>query len=152
METALVIVLLLSSVAACFLPWITARNTAVWEYGSVNKSTTNFGYQYIIPTGATWAAPVGVLNVAGYIISIYSLKATQKFRKLNVIAGLFIIIGAAAAYVSTFLAMVAEVEGHIACNILGGNIVIQAEYGIILEVLSGFLMIIAGIRSKPEIF
>jgi len=105
-QTILAILLVLS-IVSCFLPWITAKVTIDGE----DRSTTNYGYEYIVPLGARYTAPVAILGVLGFILSAYSFKATQRIRMLNVIAGILILIGAIAAFAYTFSAAIAEATG-----------------------------------------
>jgi len=134
-------ILLLLSIISCFLPWLTAKVVI----GEEDRSTTNYGYDYIIPLGARYSAPVAILGVIGFILSAYSFKAVERVRMLNVIAGVLILVGAIAAFAYTTSAAMAEATGS-----LSYSINVWAEYGMGLEALFGFLMIIVGARTKPE--
>jgi hypothetical protein len=139
-QTILAILLVLS-IVSCFLPWITANV----RIGGEDRSSTNYGYEYIVPLGTRYTAPVAILSVLGFILSAYSFKATQRIRMLNVIAGILILVGAIAAFAYTFSAAIAEATGSLnySVNVLG-------EYGMGLEALFGFLMLIFGARAKPK--
>jgi len=90
-------ILLLLSIVSCFLPWLTAKVII----GEEDRSTTNYGYDYIVPLGARYSAPVAILGVIGFILSAYSFKAIERVRMLNVIAGILILVGAIAAFAYT---------------------------------------------------
>jgi fluoride ion exporter CrcB/FEX len=136
-------VLLLLSIVSCFLPWLTAKVTVDGE----DRSTTNQGYQYIIPLGARYTIPIAIINIVGILLSVYSFKATENVRKLNIIAGILMLVGAIGAFAYTFSAALGEAGGS--SNI---SVDVSAEYGIGLQILSGFLMIIVGWRTEraPE--
>jgi len=129
------VILLLLSIISCFLPWITAKVII----GGEDRSTTNYGNQYIIPLGARYTVPVAILSVIGFILLAYSFKATQRIHMLRVIAGILILIGAIAAFAYTFSAAIAEATGA-----LRYSISVWPEYGMGLEALFGLLMLIVG--------
>lgn len=106
-QTILTVFLLLS-IIAFFLPWLNARVLIDGE----DRSTTNYGYHYIIPLGARYTAPVAILCFIGFILSAYSLKETGKVRILNVLAGSLILIGAISAFFYTSSAALDEVAGR----------------------------------------
>ena len=137
-QIILAIVLVLT-IVALFLPWVTAEVAIDSEY----VSTINHGYNYIVPGGAPYAAPMAILCVIGFILSAYSFKATNKIRKLNVIAGILIFIGPIAAFAYTTIAAMAAASG-------GGSVSVSGAYGMGLEILFGILMIIFGARAKPK--
>lgn len=139
-QIILAIVLVLT-IVALFLPWVTAEVAIDGEY----VSTTNHGYNYIVPGGAPYAAPMAILCVIGFILSAYSFKATNKIRKLNVIAGILIFIGPIAAFAYTSGAAVAAASGAGIASIS-----VSGAYGMGLEILFGILMIIFGARAKPK--
>jgi hypothetical protein len=142
-QTILAILLLLS-IISCFLPWLTAKVVIDGE----DRSTTNYGYQYIIPLGVRYTAmPMAILNVIGFILSAISFKAIERIRTLNVIAGILIMIGVALAFAHTLSAAMTAATGASR----GYSIFVSAEYGMGLEALFGFLMIIAGALVKPKI-
>jgi len=130
-------ILLLLSIVSCFLPWLTAKVII----GEEDRSTTNYGYDYIVPLGARYSALVAILGVIGFILSAYSFKAVEKVRTLNVVAGILILVGAIAAFAYTTSA---------AAGGFNYSINVWAEYGMGLEALFGFLMLIVGARTKPE--
>lgn len=132
-------VVLVLTIVALFLPWVTAEVAIDSEY----VSTINHGYNYIVPGGAPYAAPMAILCVIGFILSAYSFKATNKIRKLNVIAGILIFIGPIAAFAYTSGAAMSELGG-------GGSVSVSGAYGMGLEILFGILMIIFGARAKPK--
>jgi hypothetical protein len=141
-QTILAILLLLS-IISCFLPWLTAKVVIDGE----DRSTTNYGYQYIIPLGVRYTAmSMAILNVIGFILSAISFKAIERIRTLNVIAGILIMIGVALAFAHTLSAAMTAATGA-----WGYSIFVSAEYGMGLEALFGFLMIIAGALVKPKI-
>lgn len=140
-QIILAIVLVLT-IVALFLPWVTAEVAIDSEY----VSTTNYGYNYIVPGGAPYAAPMAILCVIGFILSAYSFKATNKIRKLNVIAGILIFIGPIAAFAYTSGAAMAEASGAVG----SASINVSGAYGMGLEILFGILMIIFGARAKPK--
>lgn len=134
-------ILLVLSVISCFLPWMTADVTI----GGQDRSSTNYGYEYIVPLGTRYTAPVAILSVLGFVLSAYSFRATQRIRMLNVIAGILILVGVIGAFAYTFSAAIAEATGsfNYSVNVFG-------EYGMGLEALFGFLMLIFGARAKPK--
>ena len=134
-------ILLLLSIVSCFLPWLSADVRIDGE----ETSTTNYGYDYIIPLGAPYTTPVAILSVIGFVLSAYSFKATERIKKLNVVAGILILIGAIAAFAYSSNAAFAEASGS-----LSYSISVLGEYGMGLEALFGFLMIIVGARTEPE--
>jgi hypothetical protein len=135
----LVIVLLALSIVACLLPWVTA-NVRTEEQ---NISTTNYGYEYIAPLGAKYAAPVAILNVIGFLLVVYSFKATERTRMLNVIGGVLVLVGAVAAFYYTSMSALADVRGS-----LNYSVSVGGRYGMGLEVLFGILIIIVGARTR----
>jgi hypothetical protein len=137
------VILLLLSIVSCFLPWLGAKVII----DGVDMSTTNYGFEYIIPLGAPYTTPVAILSVIGFALSAYSFKATERIKKLNVVAGILILIGAIAAFAYTSSAAIAEATGSYSYSM---SVDVWAEYGMGLEVLFGFLMIIVGARTKPE--
>lgn len=139
-QIILAIVLVLT-IVALFLPWVTAEVAIDSEY----VSTTNYGYNYVVSPGAPYAAPMAILCVIGFILSVYSFKATNKIRKLNVIAGILIFIGPIAAFAYTSGAAMAEASGAGSASIS-----VSGAYGMGLEILFGILMIIFGARAKPK--
>ncbi len=139
-QIILAIVLVLT-IVALFLPWVKAEVAIGSEY----VSTINHGYNYIVPGGAPYAAPMAILCVIGFILSAYSFKATNKIRKLNVIAGILIFIGPIAAFAYTSGAAMAEASGAVSASIS-----VSGAYGMGLEILFGILMIIFGARAKPK--
>lgn len=136
----MLIVVLVLAIVGLFLPWVGMSGTV----GGLDGSTTNYGYNYIVPGGAPYAAPLAILCVIGFILSAYSFKATNKIRKLNVIAGILILVGPIAAFAYSSSAAMAEALS------VGGSIHLSGAYGMGLEVLFGILMIIFGARAKPK--
>lgn len=136
-QIILAIVLVLT-IVALFLPWVEASVTV----GAVEHSTTNYGYNYIVPGGALYAAPVGILCVIGFILSAYSFKARNKIRKLNIIAGILILVGVIAAFVYTTSAAMSEPGAS--------SVSVSGAYGMGLEVLFAILVIIFGAFAKPK--
>jgi hypothetical protein len=134
-------ILLLVSIISCFLPWLTADVTIDGEA----RSTTSSGYEYIIPLGALYTAPVAILCVIGFILSAYSFRATQRTKMLNIIAGVLILIGVFAAFSYTSSVALGEATGsyNFSINVL-------FEYGLGLEALFGFLILIFGASAKAK--
>jgi len=161
-QTVLAILLLLS-IVSCFLPWITAKV----RINGADHSTTNYGYDYIVPLGAPYTTSVSILNVLGFILSAFSFKvwqriarlspeekdteqgiqetfkATRRIRRLNAIAGILILIGVIAAFIYTSDAAIAKATGSVSYSVS-----VSAEYGMGLEALFGFLLIIIGARTE----
>jgi len=135
---AVVIVL---AIVALFLPWVEVEVAVDSEY----VSNTNYGYNYIVPQGAPYVAPMAILCVIGFILSAYSFKATNKIRKLNVIAGILIFIGPIAAFAYTSGTALTEASGAFSASIS-----VVVAYGMGLEILFGIIMIILGVRAKPK--
>jgi len=138
-QIMLAIVLVLT-IVALFLPWLNATTVV----GGERVATINRGYDYIVPL-APYTAPVAVLCVIGLVLSAYSFKAETKVRKLNVIAGVLIIVGVIAAFAYTTAAAMGAARGG-----LGGSINVSGSYGMGLTILFGFLMIIFGALAKPR--
>jgi hypothetical protein len=138
-------VLLVLSIASCFLPWVTA-NVAIDGEAWL---TTNYGYQYIIPLGAQYTAPVATLSVFGFFLSVYSYRMKRRTRMLNLMAGVLILIGAVAAFAYTFSSAIAQATGS---STYSYSVSVWGEYGMGLEALLGFLVIIAGARTKPQTY
>jgi hypothetical protein len=139
-------ILLLLSIVSCFLPWLTASVSVDGEDRS--RSTTNYGYQYLVPMGVLYTAPVAILSIIGFVLSAYSFKATEKVRRLNMVAGVMILVGAIAAFAYTFTAALGEANGSL--SLLSFSVNVSADYGMGLELLTGFLMIIVAWRTHPE--
>lgn len=146
-DRILLAILLLLSVISCFLPWFTTKVTArhPWRDEEYTSTYTNYGYDYIIPLGARYTAPVAILNVIGFILSAYSFKATERIRKLNVRAGVLILVGAIAAFAYTLYAYITE-----PLTIALVTYELWPEYGLGLEAFFGFLMIIVGRRCLKD--
>ena len=141
-KTQIILAIVLAlTIVALFLPWVAAEVAVDSEY----VSTTNYGYNYIVPQGAPYAAPMAILCVIGFILSAYSFKATNKIRKLNVIAGILILIGPIAAFAYTSGTAMAEASGAFSASVS-----VSGAYGMGLEILFGILMIIFGARAKPK--
>lgn len=134
-------ILLLLSIVSCFLPWLTASVSVDGE----DRSTANYGYHYIVPMGVRYTAPVAILSIIGFVLSAYSFNATEKVRRLNMVAGVMILVGAIAAFAYTFSAALGEATGS-----LDFSVNVSADYGMGLEILTGFLMIIVAWRTHPE--
>lgn len=132
---AVLAIMLLLSVVACLLPWLTARVII----DGVNRSSYNYGYQYIIPLGARYTAPIAIANVIGFTLSAYSFKKPQKTRSLNILAGILILVGVIGSFSYTSSAILADKAGA-----LTWSINVRPEYGMSVEALLGFLMIIVG--------
>lgn len=132
---------LVLSIVAFLLPWVTANVLVDGEH----RWATNHGYDYIFP-GAEYAGPAAILCVIGFALSAYSFKARNKIRKLNVIAGILILVGVLAAFAYTAGAAMAGIGGT-------GSYAVHVEgrYGMGLEILFGFLMIIFGARARPPL-
>lgn len=126
---------LVLSIIACFLPWLKMDAAVVGEE-PIKRDI--YGYDYIVPLGAPYTAPVAILNVIGFILSGYSFKRIRRIRMLNVLAGLLILVGVATSFGYTTSVAFAVVLDK------GGSFHAWGDYGIGLEALLGFLMIIAG--------
>jgi len=113
--------------------------------GDEEHSTTNYGIHYIIPMGVRYTAPTAILSVIGFVLSAYSFKATESVRKLNIIAGVMMLLGVIAAFIYTFNAAIGEATGSSSFSVN-----VSAEYGMGLEILFGFLIIVVAFRTKPE--
>lgn len=130
--------LLVLSVISCFLPWMSASVTV----GDQNTSTTNYGYDYIAPLDATYASPVAILSVIGFVLVAYSFRATDRIKMLIVLGGILISIGAIAAFINTSSAAIADTSGS-----LNYSVNVEGRYGMGLEVLFGILITIVGARK-----
>lgn len=136
-----VVVLLVLSIVACFLPWVSANV----ETEDLNISTTNSGYEYMAPLGAEYTAPVAILSVIGFILIAYSFKATDRARMLIVLGGILILVGAVAAFMYTSSAAMSDTSGS-----LSYSVSVEGRYGMGLEVLLGVLTLIVGVRTESE--
>jgi len=135
----LVMVLLALSIVACLLPWVTANvNTE-----DQNISTTNRGYEYIVPLGAKYTAPVAILSAVGFLLIAYSLMATGRAKMLIVLGGTLILVGAAAACAYTTSAAMSDTSGS-----LSYSVSVEGRYGAGLEVVLGILTMIVGARTE----
>ena len=134
-----VIVLLALSIVACLLPWVTA-NVSTEEQ---DIATTNSGYEYIVPLGAKYSAPVAILSVIGFVLIAYSFKATDRARMLIVLGGILIIVGAAAAFIYTTSAAMSDTSGS-----LSYSVDVEGRYGMGLGVILGILTIVVGARTE----
>lgn len=76
---------------------------------------------------------------------VENIPVFTRQSKAPVIAGVLILVGAIAAFAYTTSAAMAEATGS-----FNYSINVWAEYGMGLEALFGFLMIIVGARTKPE--
>jgi hypothetical protein len=123
------------------MPWLTVRVSI----GGEERSTTNYGYHYMIPMGVRYAAPTAILSVIGFVLSAYSFKATESVRKLNIIAGAMMVVGVMAAFIYTFTAAIGEATGSSSFSVN-----VSAEYGMGLIILFSFLIIVVAFRTKPE--
>jgi len=138
------VILLLLGVAACFLPWVSAE---VVILGVTDQSTTNSGYEYIVPLGASYTAPLAVLAVIGFAILAYSLtldesdsRGERRIRMLGVIAGILVQVGAMAAFVYTLTQAAAEPAGGTSYSVE-----VTSRYGMLFEGLFGFLIMIGAL-------
>jgi len=138
MLLALVLVL---SIIACFLPWL-KMDADITGKEPIERDI--YGYDYIVPLGVPYTAPVAILNVIGFILSAYSFKWIQRTKMLNVVAGILILVGAMASFGYTTSVAFADVSNK------GGSFHAWGEYGMGLEALLGFLMIIIGAKQKPK--
>jgi len=126
---------LVLAIVALFLPWVSVEVAVDSQY----VSTTNYGYNYIVPRGAPYTAPLAILCVIGLILSAYSFKARDKIGKLNVIAGILVLVGPIAAFAYTSVTAMAEASGAVSSSVS-----VSGAYGMGLEILFGVLMIIFG--------
>lgn len=134
--------LLLLGVVACFLPWLKMDAAIVGEE-PIERDI--YGYDYIVPLGAPYTAPVAILNVIGFILSVYSFKRIQRIRMLNVVAGILILVGVVASFGYTTTVAFADIAGK------GGSFHASGDYGMGLEALLGLLIIITGaLKSKAS--
>lgn len=131
--------ILLLGVIALFLPWLNASVII----GGYDRSTLNYGYHYIIPLNTRYAAPTAIANVLGFMLFAYSFKKPQKARSLSILAGTLVIVGVIASFSYTYSATLAEITGATYHSISG-----RLDYGMGLEALSGFLMIMAGLYKS----
>jgi hypothetical protein len=137
----MVVTLLALSVVACFLPWMTANV----ETEDQNISTTNSGYEYIVPLGAKYTAPVAILSVIGFVLIAYSFMAIDKARMLIVLGSILVLVGAVAAYIYTSSAAMSDTSGSLSYSVL-----VEGRYGLGLEVLFGILTLVVGVRTESE--
>lgn len=136
-----VVIFLVLSIVACFLPWVTANV----ETDDLNISTTNSGYEYVVPLGAEYTAPVAILSVIGFVLIAYSFKATDTARMFIVLGGILILVGAVAAFMYTSSAAMSDSSGS-----LSYSVSVEGRYGMGLEVLLGTLALIVGVRTESE--
>jgi len=131
---------LVLSIIVCFLPWL-KMDAAITGEEPIKREI--YGYDYIAPLGAPYTAPVAILNIIGFILSAYSFKQTKRIKMLNVVAGILILVGVAASFGYTTSVAFADVSNK------GGSFNAWGDYGMGLEALLGFLMIIIGVKQKP---
>lgn len=134
-------ILLLLSIISCFLPWLKMDAAVV---GEVPIKRDIYGYDYIVPLGAPYTAPIAILNIIGFILSAYSFKRIRRIRILNVVAGILILVGVIASFGYTTSVASADVSGK------GGSFNAWGDYGMGLEALFGFLLMIVGALLKPK--
>jgi len=138
----LLAIVLVLSIVACFLPWL-KMDAAILGEEQIKRDI--YGYDYIVPLGAPYTAPVAILSVIGFILSAYSFKRIQRIRILNVVAGILILVGVIASFGYTASVAFADVFEK------GGSFNAWGDYGMGLEALFGLLMIIIGALQKPRV-
>jgi hypothetical protein len=138
-EHIVLVVLIVLSIVACFLPWVTAN------VGTEDQtiSTTNSGYEYMAPLGAKYTAPVAILSVIGFVLIAYSFRDTDRERMLIVLGGILILFGVVAAFMYTSSAAMSDTSGS-----LSYSVDVEGQYGMGLEVLFSIVIIIVGVRTE----
>lgn len=116
--------------------------------GVADQSITNFGYDYIVPLGARYAAPVAILAVVGFAILAYSFalnesrsRERRRIRMLGIIAGIMVQVAVIAAFVYTTTEAAAAPEGSTSYSV-----VVSSRYGMLCTGLFGFLIMMAALE------
>ena len=138
-KEVLIVTLLILGIVSCSLPWVTAHVDS--EY--LDITVTNNGFDYIAPLGAKYAAPVAILSVIGFILVGYSFITTRPPRKMIVLGGLLMLVGAGTAFIYTAVSATSE-----ASESSSYLVIVEGRYGMGLEVLFGILVMIAGLGRR----